>query len=317
MKKTPKKIFVAGASGMIGISLINKLLKKNLSVKGSYYRNIPRENKKHFTKYNFSSLNNCVKATKKIDTLYLLTMVSEGVSGMKNKDIKFVLQSLRINFNLIEAAITNKVKKIIFLSSSTIYQPYNKPISEKMLDLNIDPYEIYLGIGWYYRYIEKFLTLIKRKKILDTKIIRTSAVYGENDSTNLKKSRVIPSLIMRMLKGKKDENFEVWGNPNIVRDFIYAGDVVEVLIKAMHKNFPKEPINFSYGKGITIKKLAKEINDQTGKKLKLNFNTNQPSSAKYRVLINQKFAGQNFKKINLKIGLKKTIKWYTRALNEN
>ena len=78
-------------------------------------------------------------------------MVSEGVLGIKNKDVNFVIHSLKVNLNLIEAAISNKVKDCL-LSSSTIYQPLDKPISEKMLNLNLDPYEIYLGIGWYYRY---------------------------------------------------------------------------------------------------------------------------------------------------------------------
>lgn len=310
LKKNKKKIFIAGASGMVGTYLIEQLLKKKFLVTGSYNNNHPKINKKYFKKYNFKDFNSCLKATKNVNTLYLLTMVSEGVLGLKNKDIDFVLQSLKINLNLIEAALKNRVKKIIFLSSSTIYQPYNKPIPEKMLDLNLDPYEIYLGIGWYYRYLEKFLIFLNKKKSIDVKIIRTSAVYGEYDSINLKKSRVIPSLIMRMLKSKNKENFEVWGNPNIVRDFVYVGDVVKVLINSMKKNFPTGPLNFSYGKEIKIKDLAKEINLQVGRKLKLIFNSKQASSANYRVLLNKRLMNLNLRKTDIKNGLKKTIKWY-------
>ena len=310
LKKNKKKIFIAGASGMVGTYLIEQLLKKKFLVTGSYNNNHPKINKKYFKKYNFKDFNSCLKATKNVNTLYLLTMVSEGVLGLKNKDIGFVLQSLKINLNLIEAALKNRVKKIIFLSSSTIYQPYNKPIPEKMLDLNLDPYEIYLGIGWYYRYLEKFLIFLNKKKSIDVKIIRTSAVYGEYDSINLKKSRVIPSLIMRMLKSKNKENFEVWGNPNIVRDFVYVGDVVKVLINSMKKNFPTGPLNFSYGKEIKIKDLAKEINLQVGRKLKLIFNSKQASSANYRVLLNKRLMNLNLRKTDIKNGLKKTIKWY-------
>ena len=57
------------------------------------------------------------------------------------------------------------------MSSSTIYQPLDKPISEKMLNLNLDPYEIYLGIGWYYRYIEKFLIFLNKEKLLKQKLL--------------------------------------------------------------------------------------------------------------------------------------------------
>ena len=43
----------------------------------------------------------------------------------------------------------------MWVSSSTVYQPYYKPITEKQLDLRFNPYEIYLGNGWLYRYLEK------------------------------------------------------------------------------------------------------------------------------------------------------------------
>ena len=317
MLYSPKKIFIAGASGMIGYNLIDELIKKKYNVSGSYYKNPPRKNKRYIKKFNFENLNNCLKATKKVDTLFLLTMVSEGVLGIKNKDVNFVIHSLRVNLNLIEAALSNKVKKIVFLSSSTIYQPLDKPISEKMLNLNLDPYEIYLGIGWYYRYIEKFLIFLNKRKIIKTKIIRTSAVYGENDAINIKKARVIPSLIMRMLKCKKNQKFNVWGDPDIIRDFVYVGDVTKILISAMQDKFTSHPVNFSYGKEIKIKQLAKEINKQINKKLSLSFDLGKPSSANYRVLVNSRLLNYTKKKTNLTSGLKKTIKWYRQRFYEN
>ena len=48
-----------------------------------------------------------------------------------------------MRINLLEACKKNKVKNIIWVSSSTVYQPINKPIKEKDINLNIKPYEIY------------------------------------------------------------------------------------------------------------------------------------------------------------------------------
>ena len=36
------------------------------------------------------------------------------VLGIKNKDVNFVIHSLKVNLNLIEAAISNKVKDCLF-----------------------------------------------------------------------------------------------------------------------------------------------------------------------------------------------------------
>ena len=78
----------------------------------------------------------------------------------------------------------------------------------------------------------------------------------------------------------------------------------------MKKNFPTEPINFSNGKEIKIRDLAKEINIQIGRKLKLIFNNKQPSSANYRVLKNKRLINSKLHKTDISNGLNKTIKWY-------
>ena len=59
-----------------------------------------------------------------------------------------------MRINLLEACKKNKVKSVIWVSSSTVYQPINKPIKEKDINLNIKPYEIYHGVGSTYRYLE-------------------------------------------------------------------------------------------------------------------------------------------------------------------
>ena len=52
------------------------------------------------------------------------------------------LNNIEMRINLLEACKINKVKNIIWVSSSTVYQPLNKPIKEKDIDLNIKPYKI-------------------------------------------------------------------------------------------------------------------------------------------------------------------------------
>lgn len=318
MKKI--NVLVSGGSGMVGRCITEILLKdKKYNLTSSYNFNKPRYlnriQKKIYKKFNFLNYNDCLKATKNKDKIFLLTMVSQGVKGIKNKELSFVFQSLRINMNLIEAAVHNSVKEIIFLSSSTVYQPKKSPVSENELDLNKDPYDIYLGIGWYYRYIEKFLILLNVRKVIKTKIVRTSAIYGIHDSLNVRKARVIPSLIMRMLNAKNETKFKVWGNSKVTRDFIFSEDVSSFLKKISENNGFKEIVNFSSGKSITIKKLAQKINIILNKFLKLEFNSGSISSAPYRVLSNEKFNKSRFKNIYrhpLDKGLKKTINWFKK-----
>ena len=63
--------------------------------------------------------------------------------------------------NILKSCKINRVKNIIWVSSSTVYQPSKKKIKEKNLDLNKNPYEIYYGTGLY-RYLERYSFSMKK-----------------------------------------------------------------------------------------------------------------------------------------------------------
>ena len=69
---------------------------------------------------------------------------------------------------------------------------------------------------------------------MDIKIIRTSSIYGPYDNFDDKKSHVIPALIKKSFNSKK--NLEVWGDPMVVRDFVYVEDLVNAMINFIPKN---------------------------------------------------------------------------------
>ena len=108
-----------------------------------------------------------------------------------------------IRSNLLKSCVANKVKKVLWVSSSTVYQPSKIKIKEKDLNLNIDPYDIYLGTGWLYRYLEKLCLFYNQSKKMDIKIIRTSSIYGPYDNFDDNKSHVIPALIKKSFNSKK------------------------------------------------------------------------------------------------------------------
>ena len=121
-----------------------------------------------------------------------------------------------------------------------------------------------------------------------------------------------------MIKAKRGEKFEIWGNSKIVRDFVFAEDVAKVLEISMYKNFNKGPLNFSSGKGVTILSLAKMIDKILKKKLNFQFNPNLPTSVKYRVLSNKLIDSMkimNISRTSLQKGLKETINWYKNYEN--
>ena len=213
-----------------------------------------------------------------------------------------------IRSNLLKSCVANKVKKVLWVSSSTIYQPSKIKIKENDLNLNIDPYDIYLGTGWLYRYLEKLCLFYNQTKKMDIKVIRTSSIYGPYDNFDDKKSHVIPALIKKSINSKK--NFEVWGDPTVVRDFVYVEDLVDAMINFTPKK-TKQIFNFSSGKATSIKLLAKTILKISGTNKKIIYKFKNRSSAIYRVLNNNNYNKKikRIKRTTLINGLKKTFEW--------
>ena len=304
-----KKIFIAGGSGLVGTNLLIKLVSMSKNVDASYNNNIQiKKLKKFYKKYNFIKYEDCLKATKNKDIVFITAVKGSGILNMKKNFDDNINYNFLIRSNLLKSCVANKVKKVLWVSSSTVYQPSKIKIKENDLNLNIDPYDIYLGTGWLYRYLEKLCLFYNQSKKMDIKVIRTSSIYGPYDNFDDKKSHVIPALIKKSINSKK--NIEVWGDPLVVRDFVYVEDLVNAMINFVPKK-TKQILNFSSGNSTSIELLAKTILKISGTNKKIIYKFKNRSSAIYRVLNNSSY-NKNIKKIKrttLEDGLKKTYEW--------
>ena len=306
-----KRILIAGGSGLVGTNLLIKLIELKSKVIASYKSKIQEKKlKKYYYKFDFTKIKDCILATKNKDIVFICAVQGSGIKGLKDNLTNSLSSNILIRANIIEACKINKVKNIIWISSSTVYQPLNKKIKENNLNLNLDPYPIYQGVGWVYRYLEKLFLYYKKTKKMNIKIIRTSSIYGPFDNFDDNKSHVIPALIKKVFLKKK--YLEIWGNKMIVRDFVYVEDLVNAMLTVTFNKKISAPINFSSGTPTTILDIGKKILKISRENKKLIFKFFGRSSASYRVLDNEKINKliKNLKRTNLDCGLRKTIEWY-------
>ena len=92
---------------------------------------------------------------------------------------------------------------------------------------------------------------------LSTTGLRFFNVYGPGQNPALKSSSVVSVFVDRLLRGK---TVQVYGDGEQVRDFIYVGDAVNFLRKAMSKGANGPDIyNVCTGESISINQLARSI----------------------------------------------------------
>lgn len=306
-----KKIFIAGGSGFIGRNIADALDNNNINYTATFNKKILK--KKNFIKCNLLNLDEVIKKTKNYNILIIASIVSSGITAQKKVSEFFLENNYKIFYNLFKSAQLNKIKDVIWISSSTIYPDKKKRKSKEVDGFKDQVHDQYKVIGNTYRIIEILSKVFHDNKKLFIRTIRTGSVYGPYDNFSKKKSHVIPSLIRKMLT--KEKRVEVYGDPSISRDFIYVDDLLAAIFKFL-KFKDKKPLNFSNGKATSLLELLKSIKKVTGtynKKIFYNKKKFGQNILLYRKLCNKRSDSiLKLKKTSLNEGIKKTVLWYKK-----
>jgi GDP-L-fucose synthase len=107
----------------------------------------------------------------------------------------------------------------------------------------------------------------------------------------------------------------VWGTGRPTREFLYAEDAAEALVRAAQVLDTPEPINVGSGREIAIGELARLIAEKTGFRGELKFDPNMPDGQPRRCLdVTRARDLLGFSaRTTLPAGLEKTIAWYQAA----
>jgi UDP-glucose 4-epimerase len=97
---------------------------------------------------------------------------------------------------------------------------------------------------------------------LDYFVFRLSNPYGERQNP-LAAQGAIPVFIYHSING---ETINIWGNGEVIRDYIYIKDAVKVLSAALSKNSNDRIFNLSSAKGYSLNQILEFIEEVSGEK---------------------------------------------------
>ena len=212
--------------------------------------------------------------------------------------------------NVLEACLGNKVKKVIFASSSEVYgEPKKNPITEKFQTQGKTIYGISKLMG------EEYCKSYHQKHNLNFTILRYFNTYGAYQQ----KKFVIQNFVYDSIKNNK---ITINGNGNQKRSYMYVSDAADATISAaFSKKTNNKIFNIGNGKNpITLKELAKIVKKVLKlKNAKLIFKKNFKKTDRtiereifYRYCDSSKFQKLiKWKpKITLEMGIEKILKHY-------
>lgn len=298
------RIYIAGHNGMVGSAIV-----RNLNGKEEY--NIITRNRNELDLTNQNLTYEFIK-DENIDIIINAAAKVGGILANDTYPYDFIMDNLKIQNNLIEAAVKMQISKFIFLGSSCIYPKYApQPIEEKyLLTGALEPTNQWYAIAK----ISGIMACIAAKKQhrLNTVSLMPTNLYGLNDNFDLHTSHVLPAMIRKFHEAKVSKtNVKLWGSGRPFREFLFVDDLASAVELVLTKNLKDDIYNVGYGTDISIKELAELVQIITGHKGEIIWDSNKPDGTPKKLMDSSKLMKLGwYPKVNLEMGIETTYNWF-------
>lgn len=206
------------------------------------------------------------------------------------------------------------IREVRLASSSGVYPAGVAVMDDAVpLDLNAPPHKGEAFYAWSKRWSEIVATLYAERFGISTVAFRLSNPYGPFDSTDLKAAHVAPAFVMKALSDSP--SFELLGNPDAERDFIYAGDVADVFLRSLDWQGRSDVFNLCTGETTSMRVLAETALKAAGADKPIVLAGTPGGIAVRRLTADRLRAAFGIERFTpLLDGLTKTAEWYRHAL---
>lgn len=312
------KVLVAGGTGFVGVNLIRRLLGLGAEVTATLHRKAPVICNKRiaYLPCDLTRPEDCHRAVQGMDYVFMCAANTSGAAVIQNNPLAHVTPNVLMNLLLLEAAYRAKVKKVLFISSNTVYPAFDRPVKEEEMMAG-ELFEKYFCVGWMKRFTEIVCEMYaaKIKNPMQVIVVRPANIYGEYDDFQWETSHVLPALIRKVIE--RHAPLEVWGDGTDQKDFIYIQDFVDGMLLAMEKIKKFEPINIASGKSISIKEALEIILAADNyRNAQIVFNSSKPVMIPLRRIdVTRAKQVLGFEaRTTFTEGVKRTIEWYKTTI---
>ena len=277
MNKESQNILVTGVAGFLGSHLAEKLINMGHKVigmdnmAGGYADNVPKG--VEFFNFDCCDLKKMNKVMKNIDAVYHCAATAhEGLSVFSPFEI--TKNNYLASVSVFSAAISKKVKRIIFCSSMARYGSQPVPFYEDMIPKPIDPYGISKVAS------ENVLINLCELNNIEWVIAVPHNIIGPRQKYDDPFRNVVSIMLNRMMQNKAPI---IYGDGEQKRCFSYIDDFINCLIPMLNqKNMYRQIINIGPDEEfVTVNKIAEICSNITGCNLKPIYKKDRPKEVKH------------------------------------
>lgn len=307
-------MLILGASGLIGKNVLSEFVTmRNLELKASFFSNpIPESSLAEIVHLDLANKCMLKAALENIDTVVHLAGVTMSANNSSTEKKLQIEKFMNFNRNLIQVLEESKVKRIVWLSSTTGYP--NKPSSLKERDYHTSiPHYRYTKVGEMFRALEiEYISKLREAKNKNLIILRPSAVYGVGTDFNAKNPHLLTKLIREVCSECAPRDF--FADPIEARDWIYVSDVASAICRVVNFQIINQELNIASGETTSMFDLHRYIIEAAKVSHFVNlspkrFENSEPlikslDNTKSKMLLG------DYVETDIREGIKKTVDWY-------
>jgi GDP-L-fucose synthase len=142
-------------------------------------------------------------------------------------------------------------------------------------------------------------------------------LYGTYDNFDLNTSHVLPAMIRKFHEAKENNNASVtlWGSGTPMREFLFVDDMAKAVIFTLENKLPEYLYNVGTGEDLTIKQLAETIQQITGHKGQIIWDSSKPDGTPRKLMDVSKMHDLGWKhQVKLEEGIQKTYDWFLQNI---
>lgn len=295
------KIYVAGHRGLVGSAIVRKLEQEQ---KHSWIGRTRQE----LNLFNFDEVQKFLR-DEKPDAVIIAAAKVGGIGANSNFPVEFLLENMRIEMNIMEAAHSADVNRLLFLGSSCIYPKFAaQPISEDQLlqgplEITNEPYALAKIAGL------KLAAGYQKEYGRDWVSVMPCNIYGPGDNFDIESGHVLPTLINKFhtAMATNAERVTLWGDGTPLREFLHSDDLASACMHVLDNYHDIEHVNVGSAREVSIMELASIISTVVGFTGKIIWDSSKPNGTPRKVLNSKKINDAGWSsKISLEEGIRQT-----------
>jgi GDP-L-fucose synthase len=310
MMKKDSRIYIAGHSGLIGSAFARQLQAQGFcNIVTRTHGQLNLTDKQKVTEF---------FKLEKPEYVVLCAGKVGGIVENKSFPADFIRENLAIQQNVIEAAHTSDIKRLIFFGSSCMYpRECPQPMAEGALFSGVpEPTSMAYAVA---KMAGTQMCLAYNQQYGEKRFIPVipNSAYGPNDNFNPDAGHVLSALIRRFHEAKLSglDVVTLWGSGSPRREFVHSDDIADACIKLLTSDIIDLdlPVNLGSGSDVSIKELADTIAGVIGFSGRTEWDKTKPDGAPRKLLDSSRIQAFGWSpKVAFKEGLTNVYQWYVQ-----